>query len=358
MAFQLKAKAFFILLLLAGHEANRLENNVALNNALSPTQATPSDSEEKEWHKENHKCKWTRQKGCKATEGCTSRYLPLDGLPPFSSEKCRLSDEHMLKNLPKYFPLQAQVLQVTTMKFSKKCQSRLRWVNPRCLRLAKQVFRAMKFEAKAQDSDFIKEMTSEQIEEQKALFDQSLENMNVGKDAQHVTMLKEKLQANREAIKRNPIGRVKMAIGLLSMLLKGSPTERTLARKAIESMEEEVPDELIETEATPAGELELDANDLKEIVEEGGMEPSAEDIEESSRHVDEDELADESLEIDPASALIQQDARVGDFPITVRFLCFVVVVMLVVLVIVVIVFVIVVAVIVTVVVIVTLHPRL
>ena len=67
----------------------------------------------------------------------------------------------------------------------------------------------MNFEAKAQDSDFIKEMTSEQIEEQKALFDQSLKNMNVGKDAQYVTMLKEKLQANREAIKRNPIRHVR-----------------------------------------------------------------------------------------------------------------------------------------------------
>ena len=99
----------------------------------------------------------------------------------------------MLKNLPKYFPLQAHVLQATTMKFSKRRQSRLRWLKPKCLRLAKQVFRAMKFETKAQDKDFIKEMTSEQIEEHKALVDQSLNNMNLGKDAQYVTILKEKL---------------------------------------------------------------------------------------------------------------------------------------------------------------------
>jgi len=63
----------------------------------------------------------------------------------------------------------------------------------------------------------------------RALFQESLEHMTsfAGPDAAFVQMLKQKMWANREAVKQNPLKSVQEVVKLLTMLLRGSAQEKT-----------------------------------------------------------------------------------------------------------------------------------
>lgn len=259
MALPLQVKAVSFILLLVGHEAVRVRD------ALKKLSSKNSDGLDPaaEWQQENAACSWsTGNWAClgpgAAVGNCAFRYLPNDGLPPFSSESCRLKDDYMLEtNRAKYFQLQAKLLKVKSEKFSKKCSS-AGVLHFKCTRRAKHVFRAMSFMTKAQDESLMASLTETQKQEDRALFQESLNHMTsfAGQDAKYVQMLKEKMIANGDAVKRNPLESIAEVVKLLTELLQGSTEEKAAARRAIQDLSPGVAD----------GE-EVDASELKQTLE-------------------------------------------------------------------------------------------
>mmetsp|Transcript_50318 Transcript_50318/g.79872 ORF Transcript_50318/g.79872 Transcript_50318/m.79872 type:complete len:414 (-) Transcript_50318:76-1317(-) len=245
MASDLQAKAIFLVLLIAGHEAVRVREAIHVHNAMH----NPRKAAEDEWQKENNVCTWSTfdsDPGCKGP-GCKYRYLPWDKPVPFSSESCRRTDDYMLNNnRAHYFQLQAELLAAKSAKFAEKC-SDASALNLKCSRRAKHVYRAMKFLGKAQDSSLIESLTPEEKAKDKALFEESLNHMAgmAGPDGELVQELTRKMKLRTTFVKEDPLKAVKEVVNILTCLLKGSNEEKERARKAIREMEEVDEDDVL-----------------------------------------------------------------------------------------------------------------
>jgi len=282
MLSSLKLKAIFFLALLAGHEAARIRETARLSGAaLEARKAMERNAgpASKEWRTANHACHWsTLDGGCMGPESgvkynsstaCAFRYLPLDYLPPASSQGCRFTDAHMLNNgRSKYFQLQARLLNEKAKKFAANCDD-ASMLNLKCVRRAKHMFRALTFMSKAQDSKFVKSLSEEQKASDKALFEDALDNMKVfaGEEAEYVMMLKDKMKARNKGSLEN----VQEIVTLLTKLLRPTDaSERDEARAAIKEMSQE-PEEVTAEDEARQKEIEdnLEARDseVQELLE-------------------------------------------------------------------------------------------
>merc|ERR1719235_474447 len=154
-------------------------------------------------------------------------------------------------NRAKFFAMQAGVLSAKSKKFADKCAGSSLFyltVNRKCARRMKHMMRAMKFMSKAQDSDLVKSLSTEEKAHEKKLFQDSLKNMAdaIGDDGAYVLMLQQKMQVNKVGLKKDAKGSVSNAIRILSMLLKGTPEEKQTARQEILHMPDE--DDTLSTE--------------------------------------------------------------------------------------------------------------
>jgi hypothetical protein len=254
----LKLKALFFIALLAGHEAARIRETSRIVGAAKraasytppetaaslgsqPTEDVPEVlSEDKEWATVNHDCHWsTFGGGCygadNASDACAFRYLPLDWLPPLSSQGCRYTDEYMLRdgNRHKFFKLQTGLLAAKAEKFAAECDD-ASFANLYCARRAKHMYRSMAYLSKAQESKFTKGLSAEEQKESRQSIEDALAHMKAfaGDNSEYVIKLKEKMQgqgvANLEAVRQ--------VITLLTMLLKGNEEEQQAARDFIDRM--------------------------------------------------------------------------------------------------------------------------
>jgi len=245
-----KTKAIFLICLLVGHEAARIREasrlELATRTAAKQMQADNGPAAT-EWQTANWACRWsTWNGGCigpagkngaeNSTETCVFRYLPLDNLPPWSSQGCRYSDAYMLEHdRNNYFQLQAKVLSEKAKKFSENCAD-ASFANLKCIRRAKHMYRAMTFLSKAQDSKFVASMSQEQKTSEAAVFEEALGHMKVivGPDAEYVMMLKDKMKARGGSVHG-----IHEVIQLLTNLLKGDAKQKESARAKIISMDSE-----------------------------------------------------------------------------------------------------------------------
>lgn len=282
MLDSLKIKAIFFIALLAGHEAARIRESARLDGAAQDRRKAMErslDPASKEWRAENHACQWsTLDGGCvgpdsgvkyNSSTACSFRYLPLDYLPPASSQGCRFTDAHMLDHgRNKYFELQARLLNAKAKKFAANCKD-ASVLNLKCTRRAKHMMRALTFMSKAQDSKFVSELSEHQKAADEALFEDALENMKVfaGEEAEHVMMLKDKMKARN----KGDLEGVKEIVSLLTKLLQSTDSaERAEARAAIEQMSQE-PEEVTAEQAAKQKEimdnLEAHESEVRELLE-------------------------------------------------------------------------------------------
>lgn len=267
-----KLAAVFFILLLAGHEAARVNeatglgvsNDDDLSGAFhqDPHVRAYYNQAELDFQEANKQCVWrTSTFGCDAAGGkCTRRALPMDWPAP-SSESCRLTDDYMLKpaTRAKFFKMASGVLSAKSRKFSEKCKgSSLFYMtaNRKCARRAKQMMRAMKVMSKAQTVEMVASLSEEEKALEKAMFEESLNNLAdaTGEDGPMVLELQQKLKANVAGVKRDPKGSVNSVIAILQKLLKGTDAEKEEARAEIRAMKG--PGEVEQLGAEEAAELD------------------------------------------------------------------------------------------------------
>ncbi|CAK9076559.1 unnamed protein product [Durusdinium trenchii] len=273
-----RAKAFFILLLLGGHEAVRIHEDV---NLTALTYQNEDPMWEKVYRDMNKDCYWMPKLGYCHGDGCVWKPLTLDhGFNDQAS--CRKSDKYLLKMDPhNSMQMFAGILKAKSEKYAKKCQGRFSGWNLKCKRRLQHMVNAVRFMALAKD-----ELNEKpQAEEQKALqdsFTSSLSNMaeTFGEDGALVGKLKDKI-LDSDALKENPEGTVKKMVDLITKLTQGSKAEHDEAKNIIEATQAFEPDQLEETTTQDdtsgdmVGEEEKDLSEAQEEVNEEllGLDP-------------------------------------------------------------------------------------
>ncbi|CAK9014005.1 unnamed protein product, partial [Durusdinium trenchii] len=113
-----RAKAFFILLLLGGHEAVRIHEDV---NLTALTYQNEDPMWEKVYRDMNKDCYWERTWGYCYGDGCVWKPFALDFRPHEGS--CRKSDKYLLKTDPhNSMQMFAGILKAKSEKYAKNCQ--------------------------------------------------------------------------------------------------------------------------------------------------------------------------------------------------------------------------------------------
>jgi len=252
-----KLKACFILLLLAGAEGARISEQAKIAQAVLGGENRSSSSSsartqqsiwpwsrssdrssyENAWMASNKKCKFstgstlTGSGACKGP-GCAWQRLPGDGLPPLS-DSCRLTDDYMLQpeHRSNFIEMQAGLLESKAKKYSEKecgSASSARW---KCNRRSMQMLRALKFLSKAQIGG-----SAGQTQEQKEMINAAMKELAKahGGDGEMILMLRRKMSGG--ASPKNPVEFVMHAISLITGLVKGTPEEKELARESIRNM--------------------------------------------------------------------------------------------------------------------------
>jgi hypothetical protein len=237
-ATTLKVKAVCLLLLLAGHEALRVNGaartTLAVTKSLEVAQSLPKSDAENRWNEASERCTWKVSKpGCSG-EGCQFRPLPLD---TSLSEMCRLSDAYMLSNAStqhQFVELAAQVLEQKSENFKKDCADPKLWQVSKqlhCHRRAGRMMRSAELLSKAA------QVSGEQDQNQQHA-ERALENIAsaFGTDGQYLLLYKSKVKGDVLNICKDPIGKFGKMISTVSKLLSGSEDAKNEARRSIEKM--------------------------------------------------------------------------------------------------------------------------
>eukprot|EP00931_Biecheleriopsis_adriatica_P023251 TRINITY_DN14723_c0_g1_i6.p1 TRINITY_DN14723_c0_g1~~TRINITY_DN14723_c0_g1_i6.p1 ORF type:complete len:581 (-),score=123.26 TRINITY_DN14723_c0_g1_i6:14-1756(-) len=253
---QRQVKAIFFILLLAGHEANRVSQQSSLVDGV------PTSDVEKQWQDASKHCKFRLTKGGCTGDGCKFRSLPLD-LPPPSSQSCRLSDTYMLHTKRKghFIQLQADLLRAKAKKYREE-QCKDRFFDLKCMRRLKHMLRALQFISQAS-----KDMPEDLQSTARLSVNDALNEFSatLGRDGELGRRLAVKLSDAQPDLK-DPRQLVRV-LGLIISLLKGTEDEKNAARQAIE-----------ETEASPDATIHL-PEDLERAVAAGEL-AAARDVEE------------------------------------------------------------------------------
>eukprot|EP00438_Fugacium_kawagutii_P026732 Skav228698 [mRNA] locus=scaffold2247:552047:553941:- [translate_table: standard] len=133
-----KVQAIFILLLLGGHEAVRINDNanltsLSLANVEDEMGETKPTEYEKQWKEENKDCEWESRTGYCFGKGCVYKYMTLD--------TGAVGEGVQLVRTPQW---QGE-------KYNQKCQSRFSSLNLWCKRRLQHMFNALRFLALAQE---------------------------------------------------------------------------------------------------------------------------------------------------------------------------------------------------------------
>jgi len=328
---QLKVKAIFLILLMAGNEAVRIKeaakgesvNSIDDPDDVSVEQLQPEVQAAVQRLKQLNKehCRWKTLRGGCTGEGCRWRPLPLDRT---LSDSCRLSDEWMRsgENLEVYSSLQSEQMKDKSLEFQGACSKDVKWRKMmskeqwRCYRRAGYMMQASQFLLKAQ------EKTTDQSEKVRA---QVKDNMDaamghiadsLGDDAPHYMMLRQKVESNSLELMKTPYATLKDVIGKVRALGHGNETTKLEVKKAIEAMPNgtgaEPTDEDVDQLKKGLAELGPEAKKLQE--ERGEVDASENDLINSvekmlpqTGHEDSDAVASAT-----ASALMEADSETAN----------------------------------------------
>lgn len=350
----MQAKALFLILLLWGSEAARIERGSAATRAIAKVRGVEDD-----WDSENMKCRWGYRKwGCKPVDktvlpkgSCEYRFLPRDWK---ISQSCRLSDAYMLSNdRGKYFKLQAGLLAAKARKFKDGCKSvSLFNLNSKllCQRRSMHLMRSMEFMAKAQGKELTSSLSDAEKDEQKLIYAEALGHISdaIGEEGSYVLKLQKKMKNDLAGVRADPKGSVTKIIALLEKLLRGSDEEQREAREEIDAMPsstsaatgalKEAQDANLERLARGLEDEEASAAELIDVT--NPLELSEDEMQEMQLHsTDEDQherddgLSDSEGDLPGHSSLLQRAlaSSGGDGGRVVAFIGFAVIVALVVL---------------------------
>jgi len=248
---QLKVKAIFLILLMAGSEAARIKQAangggvVDLDDPddVSVEQLQPESEEAVQRLKQLNKqhCRWRSLRGGCTGEGCRWRPLPLDRT---MSDSCRLSDVWMRseENVEVYSSLQSEQMKEKSLKFQGACSKDVQWRKMmskeqwRCYRRAGYMMQASQFLLKAQTN------ATNQAETVRAKVKDNMDAAmghiadSLGEDAPHYMMLKQKVESNTVELMKTPYATLKDIIGKVRALGHGNETTKLEVKRAIEAM--------------------------------------------------------------------------------------------------------------------------
>lgn len=245
-----KATAFFFILLLAGHDAARINQRSSVEAATRQVSDWWWRSEEGKgaedvWRQENRECSWSWSRAmCTKGDGkgsCAFRYLPLDTMP---SHSCRLTDDFMLNETikKKYFLLQARLLSAKSKKFNRDCHSFSALNVPmtlKCNRRGMHMMRAMEFLSKAQTKSLLESLTPEEKQLAEIASEDSFSNLTaaLGEDGPVLHDFQRKLKASLSSVRHKPKEVLNHIIKVCSTLTWGSEESRKQIREDVRQMD-------------------------------------------------------------------------------------------------------------------------
>lgn len=278
---RVQINALFFIALIIGQEASRPQFKAAMTVEMQAGGAQvggkPRSKAENAFSAANNQCgyRWT-QMACSG-EGCKYRPLPLDYT---YGQACRLSDDAMLKDTARFYPMQAELLLAKANKFSEQCQS-LNFFNlkatMKCKRRAHHMMRALSFTNKAELLNKTASVPRAEFKTAGKAMDESLKIMSgaVGEGGPSVLKLLDKVKKSA-ALREDAHGTLKKSTKILWDLLMGNDADKKQAHEAMDGLIEadanatwHVPKPDAAEEKTEVEDIETLVKSIEKLDEEG-----------------------------------------------------------------------------------------
>ena len=279
----IQIKALFILVLLGGHEAVRIHEDVNLAAvAYDSTSQLKPGKDEKAYQDMNKECRAFWNSTCQK-EGCEWKPFVLDGL----RSSCRKSDKALLSSSPtavkQHLKMFTGIMEAKATKYYDSCKGKFAAYKPKCMRRIQQMVNAVRFMtlARKKSGDF----SEEDREEVKKAFDLAMEKIAAALgEGEAANKLKEKILSSG-SLQKDPPGTVEKMRDLMMQVTQGTDEESAKAKGMIERSDAFEP---IEAEEALESK-EDDGEDMKETEEDSDFDQSLEGVDAVSDVVGEEE---------------------------------------------------------------------
>ncbi len=279
----IQIKALFILVLLGGHEAVRIHEDVNLTSlAYQSTSQLNPGKDEKAYQDMNKECRafW---KGTCQKEGCEWKPFVLDGL----RSSCRKSDKALLSSSPaavkQHLKMFTGIMEAKATKYYDNCRGKFAAYKPKCMRRIQQMVNAVRFMTLARKKSG--EFSEEDREEVRKAFDLATEKIAaaVG-EGEAADKLKKKILSSG-SLQKDPPGTVEKMRDLMMQMTQGTDEDRARAKEMIERSDAFEP---IEAEEAPEPTEDGD-EDMEETEQDSDFDQSLEEVDALSDVVSEEE---------------------------------------------------------------------